>query len=145
VSIRSLLYAWNENPYRNVYRIAWRRSYYRPDKHAILRFFGIHGRHSQARVGDRAGHDRFRHGAAVFIGNRDKLFQGDTPLLSALHNGTGKEHKKHNSERKMHKKEERRTSFCAFCGSYVLLVFRSRSVVQSPSSQRLSEEGWLRQ
>ena len=62
-------------------------------------------------------------------------------IRGALHNGTGKEHKKHNSEHKMHKKEERRTSFCAFCGSYVLLMFRSRSVVQSPSSQSLWEEG----
>src|SRR5436309_16013424 len=59
-----------------------------------------------------------------------------TAFSRALHNGTGKEHKKHNSEHKMHKKEERRTSFCAFCGSYVLLVFRSRPVVQSPSSRR---------
>src|SRR2546428_785441 len=64
---------------------------------------------------------------------RDHGSVHDYPVISwgALHNGTGKEHKKHNSEHKMHKKEERRTSFCAFCGSYVLLVFRSRSVVQS--------------
>src|SRR5436309_5647192 len=59
-----------------------------------------------------------------------------TAFSRALHNGTGKEHKKHNSEHKMHKKEERKTSFCAFCGSYVLLVFRSRPVVQSRALQR---------
>src|SRR5436309_13403497 len=38
------------------------------------------------------------------------------------------------------KKSEGRLSFCAFCGSYVLLVFRSRPVVQSHKKAQRSRK-----
>src|SRR5438552_5198413 len=54
---------------------------------------------------------------------------------TALHNGTGTEHKKHIGSTKSTKRRLRSSFLCILCSDFVLFVFLSGSVVQSPENQ----------
>ena len=89
------------------------------------------GRHSEGfRRGRPPRLRRLRRLRGIFLVAQPPLL-GKPSQGGALHNGSGKVHKRHKTEHKNTKERFLRQLFCASCVSFCVFVYRSPSVVQS--------------